>query len=105
MDGSSAKGDIANISVKPAKLSRTRITYLFGASVNTHFDQWKSDATTHKGLPSELIEIKKPEIRTGQDGDGHYSEIVVPDEFAPGSILVFATDMDVSVVETILSLR
>jgi glycogen debranching enzyme len=65
-------------------------------SVKTHFDQWKSGEKTHKGIPSELVAVKQPEIRTGQDDDGEYSEIVVPDEFAPGSIMVFSTDMDVS---------
>lgn len=50
----------------------------------------------HRGMDSELIDIAKPEIRTGEDGDGSYAEVVVPDEFAPGSIMVFATDMEVS---------
>lgn len=82
--------------VKPAKLSRTKVTYLFGASIKTHFDQWSNDPKLHKGIPSELVEISAPEIRTGKDSDGDYSEIVVPDEFPPGSIMVLATDMDVS---------
>jgi glycogen debranching enzyme len=82
--------------VKPAKLSRTKINYLCGASIKTHFDQWKDNANTHGGIPSELIELPAPEIRVGKDDDGEYSEIVVPDDFEPGSILLFATDMDVS---------
>jgi glycogen debranching enzyme len=84
------------IPVKPAKLSRTKVTYLCGASVKTHFDEWKDDPKTHGGIPSELVEIPTPEIRVGKDNDGEYSEIVVPDEFNPGSIMLFATDMDVS---------
>lgn len=33
-------------------------------------------------------------IRPGQDENGDYTEIVVPDSFDPGSIMVFETDMD-----------
>jgi glycogen debranching enzyme len=57
---------------------------------------WKDDPKNHYGLPSTLEDITQPEIRVGKDGDGDYSEIVVPDIFGPGSIMVFATDMTVS---------
>jgi glycogen debranching enzyme len=48
-------------------------------------------------MPSTLTEISedKVKINQGQDNDGAYEEIIVPDEFAPGSILVFATDINV----------
>jgi hypothetical protein len=42
-----------------------------------------------------LIEIDTPEIRVGKNDSGEYAEIVIPEEFNPGSIMVFATDMDV----------
>jgi glycogen debranching enzyme len=42
-----------------------------------------------------LIEIETPEIRVGKNESGEYAEIVIPEEFNPGSIMVFATDMDV----------
>jgi hypothetical protein len=42
-----------------------------------------------------LIEIDTPEIRVGKNESGEYAEIVIPEEFNPGSIMVFATDMDV----------
>ena len=43
-----------------------------------------------------MIEIETPEIRVGKNESGEYAEIVIPEEFNPGSIMVFATDMDVS---------
>jgi glycogen debranching enzyme len=82
--------------VKPIKLSKSTVKYLCGASVKTHFDQWKDDPTTHRGIPSELIEISAPVINKGTDSDGEYSKIVVPDVFEPGSIMLFETDMPVS---------
>ncbi|OCF71062.1 glycogen debranching enzyme [Kwoniella mangroviensis CBS 8886] len=80
--------------IKPIKLSRTNISYLFGASVSTDFSQWKSDPKTHKGIPSKLEEIPQPNIVQGQDNDGLYSEISIPDRFDPGSVMVFSTSMD-----------
>ena len=85
-----------DVAVKPIKLSRTKITHILGAGLKTHLDQWQDDANIHRGIPSELINIATPEIRTGEDADGAYSEVVVPDEFPPGSILLFETDMVVS---------
>ncbi|WWD07354.1 glycogen debranching enzyme [Kwoniella europaea PYCC6329] len=73
--------------IKPIKLSRTNISYLFGASVCTDFSQWKSDPKTHKGIPSKLEEIAQPNIVQGQDHDGLYSEISIPERFDPGSIM------------------
>jgi len=83
-------------SVKPINLSRTKITYLCGASLKTHFDQFKESTKSFGGIPSELVEIDTPEIRVGEKDGEEYSEIVIPAEFEPGSIMLFATDMDVS---------
>ncbi|KAK8847657.1 glycogen debranching enzyme [Kwoniella newhampshirensis] len=80
--------------IKPIKLGRTKINYLFGASISTRFNEWKDDPKTHKGIPSTLTEISEPAIRTGTDGDGEYQEIVIPDVFEPGSIMVFSTAME-----------
>jgi len=86
----------ADVSVKPIKLHKSNVKYLFGASVKTHFDQWKEDATTHRGMPSELVSVPEPVVNKGTDTDGDYSEIVVPDVFEPGSIMLFQTEMPVS---------
>ena len=61
--------------------------------MKTDYSQWKDDPSTHKGIPSSLQELPAPEIIRGQDGDGDWAEILVPDVFEPGSIMLFATDM------------
>ena len=81
--------------MKPITLSRTKVSYLFGASLKTNFSQFEESTSSFKGIPSELIEIETPEIRVGKNDSGEYAEIVIPEEFNPGSIMVFATDMDV----------
>lgn len=77
-------------------MSRTRVQYLAGASISTRFSEWKDDANTHYGIPSTLNEIPASKVMTKmiQDESGESTEIHVPDEFGPGSVLLFATDMD-----------
>jgi glycogen debranching enzyme len=82
--------------VKPIKLSRTKISYLMGATLKTRYDEFKEDPEMFHGIPSTLEEISEPVIRTGHDHDGVYTEVVVPEKFEPGSIMLFTTDMDVS---------
>lgn len=57
-------------------------------------DQDPSTNSTFKGLQSNMQEIAKPIIHSGSDGEGQYEEVVVPDYFPPGSVMVFATHMD-----------
>lgn len=82
--------------VKPIRLGRTSISYIFGASIKTRFEEWKDDPSTHRGIPSTLREIVPPEITKGTENGEEYQEVVVPEDFAPGSIMVFATQMSVS---------
>ncbi|EIW71077.1 hypothetical protein TREMEDRAFT_37541 [Tremella mesenterica DSM 1558] len=80
--------------IKPIKLSRSKVSFICGASVKTHYNEWQDDSKTHRGIPSTLEEIKDVQIRTGRDADGDYSELIVPDVFEPGSIILFSTDVD-----------
>lgn len=82
--------------VKPIRLGRTSISYIFGASIKTRFEEWEDDPSTHRGIPSTLTEIGPPEITKGIENGEEYQEVVVPEDFAPGSIMVFATQMSVS---------
>ena len=79
--------------INPLKISRSSVNFIFGASVKINANEWKDDKEIHRGMPSELIEVSSPEIRHGKDDDGEYAEIVVPNEFPPGSIMVFETAM------------
>lgn len=82
--------------VNPMKLSRTKVQYIFGASLRTRREEWKDDDKVHLGIPSTLEEIPESavKIENGQDDNGGYSQVIVPERFDPGSIMLFRTDMD-----------
>src|SRR4051812_19285002 len=85
----------SRLSVNPFKLSRQHVKYVFGASIRTRINEYKEGETTHKGIPSTLIELPPPELRSGNDENGMYTDIVVPQDFEPGSIMLFATELEV----------
>lgn len=51
------------------------------------------DTKVLRGLPSNLVDLPPVVAIEGSDQDGPYSEIVVPDNFPPGSIMLFATQL------------
>ena len=80
--------------VNPIQLRRTRAKYILGAKVEiTAYDPPK-DKDLLKGLPSKLVDIPPIEIYKKNDDYGPYSEIVVPDIFPPGSVMVFETQIE-----------
>lgn len=80
----------------PVRLDHTRVKFVAGAIVNVKSTALRDTETTLRGLDAELIPIPpfdglhKKDQNTGAD----YAEIVVPVEFPPGSVLVFATWVD-----------
>lgn len=52
-----------------------------------------STKQTFRGLQCEIEDISSPQINSGSDHDGQFEEVIVPDKFPPGSIMVFATHM------------
>lgn len=81
------------IIVSPIKLRRQTVSYITGASISIPSYERVSDAALLKGLPSELIAIPDSAAHEGNDAEGPYTDIIVPDTFPPGSIMVFATAM------------
>lgn len=63
--------------------------------MKTHPEQFNESDQTFKSIPSELVEITECEVRAGSDENGSYAEVVVPNQFEPGSILLFKTEMKV----------
>lgn len=51
------------------------------------------DSKLLRGLPSKLHDIPEPKLVEGQDADGLFTELVIPDHFPPGSIMLFKTSM------------
>lgn len=79
----------------PFKLDRTRVTYILGKSLEVTSREASQDKRYLDGLPSKLSDLAEPEVRTTEEGGNlRCSEIVVPDFFPPGSIMLFETEMD-----------
>lgn len=80
--------------ISPFKLNRTKVQYIMGKTLQvTSLEFERNDKILH-GLPSQLIDVASPLIKEGQDDDGLYSEVNVPDTFPPGSIMLFSTYME-----------
>ncbi|KAK0522150.1 bifunctional 4-alpha-glucanotransferase/amylo-alpha-1,6-glucosidase [Tilletia horrida] len=83
--------------INPIRLNRTKVQYIMGKTLQVTERTLQEDAKTLRGLPSKLVDVPCPHIEEGRE-DGSdalaYSEIIVPDVFPPGSIMLFATRMD-----------
>lgn len=80
--------------VPPVILRGSKVRYILGGvlEITSHEDQ--STKSTFKGLQCKLQNISSPEIHSGIDNDGQYEEVIVPEYFPPGSVMVFATHME-----------
>ena len=74
-------------------LRGSKATFIAGASLEMTSSKDSSTKETFKGLEAKLQEIDNPRIVSNSDGDGHYDEVIVPDYFPPGSVMVFSTFM------------
>ena len=84
----------ARLLVGPIKLRRTRTRFIFGAHIEIPHYEISKDAKTIRGLPSTLVDIKNIAVPQRSDGERAYSEIVVPEYFPPGSIMLFETQQE-----------
>lgn len=74
-------------------LRGSKATYIAGASLEIISHENRTSKDTLKGLQADLKEISNPRIISNNDGDGHFDEVIVPDYFPPGSVMVFSTVM------------
>ncbi|KAJ3850530.1 glycoside hydrolase family 13 protein [Lentinula lateritia] len=92
--------------ISPIKLRRTRAKFIMGASIDITSYNVSADAKTLKGLPHKLVEMSPVVVPQGLDDESPYSEIIVPEYFPPGSIMLFEThlqDHDASLEEFVVS--
>ncbi|KAG9055834.1 hypothetical protein FS842_001061 [Serendipita sp. 407] len=80
--------------IKPIQLRRTKAKFIYGASLDIHSYEDVNDPKLLKGLNSTLCLLPPVEGRNGADNDGPYQEIIVPDSFPPGSIMLFSTKLE-----------
>ena len=86
--------DHTNSSVAPIRLDGTQVKFVAGASVSIKSTESRDTAKELRGLDAELISIPPVTGQIKKNGSVSYSEIVVPDNFPPGSVMVFATWVD-----------
>ncbi|KAF5317624.1 hypothetical protein D9758_018222 [Tetrapyrgos nigripes] len=75
------------------KLRRTQAKFIYGASIDISSYDIPQDAQTLKGLPSKLVEMNPVVVPQGLDAEGPFSEILIPEYFPPGSIMLFETNL------------
>lgn len=66
---------------------------MYGAHIEFSSYDINKDVDLLRGLPGKLIEIQEVLAPQGLDNDGPYAQILVPEYFPPGSIMLFETAM------------
>ena len=74
-------------------LRQTKATFVLGAALDIRSHDDPSDERTLRGLDGELVRLDAPAMHEKSDGDGAFVEVVVPDHFPAGSVLILATEM------------
>ncbi|KAF8202559.1 glycoside hydrolase family 13 protein [Pholiota molesta] len=87
------KGSKARGHIEPFKLRRTRARFVLGASIDVTSYDIPEDEKLLRGLPSKLQEMPPVVVPQGLDHEGPYAEVVVPEYFPPGSIMIFETQL------------
>jgi hypothetical protein len=82
-----------SFTVNPIKLRQTRAHFILGASIEITSSELPHDPKILRGLHSKLHEMAPVAVPQGLDHEGPYSEVIVPNFFPPGSVLVFQTQL------------
>ena len=75
-------------------MRRTKAKFILGTSINVASYEIDDDPELIKGLPSSLVDIEPVIPVEGVDYEGPFSDIIVPETFPPGSIMVFETQLE-----------
>ncbi|TFK32810.1 glycoside hydrolase family 13 protein [Crucibulum laeve] len=79
--------------IKPIQLRRTRAKFILGTSLDIPTYDAGSDPDTLSGLPAKLLDNASVVVPQGLDHEGPYAEIIIPEHFPPGSIMIFETQL------------
>ncbi|TCD67967.1 hypothetical protein EIP91_011768 [Steccherinum ochraceum] len=88
-----SKGNKDRGFITPIKLRRTKAKFVYGAHIDISSYDVDKDPSTLRGLPGKLVEMPEVVAPQGLDGEGPFAEIIVPDYFPPGSVMIFETQM------------
>ncbi|KZP16628.1 glycoside hydrolase family 133 protein [Athelia psychrophila] len=86
-----SKGAKGRGHIDPIRLRRTRAKFVLGNTLEISAYEVAEDESTLRGLPSKLVDMPEVVVPQGLDAEGPYSEIIVPEVFPPGSIMIFET--------------
>lgn len=89
----SLPGTDSCLTVTPIKLRRTQAKFVLGSSIDISSYEMAEDDKFFRGLPSTLKPIDPVEPQESSDHEGPYVEIIVPDYFPPGSMMLFETQL------------
>ncbi|EMD39051.1 glycoside hydrolase family 13 protein [Gelatoporia subvermispora B] len=79
--------------IDPIKLRGTKAKFIYGAHIAISSYDIRDDPNLLRGLPGKLVDMPTVVVPQGLDSEGPYAEIVVPEYFPPGSIMVFETHL------------
>ncbi|KAF7796344.1 hypothetical protein EIP86_007521 [Pleurotus ostreatoroseus] len=79
--------------IDPIKLRRTKAKFIYGAQIEFKSYDNSSDEKLLRGMQAKLVELPPVVVPQGLDGDGPYAEVVVPESFPPGSVMLFETQL------------
>jgi len=79
--------------IKPIQLRRTKAKFILGSYINVTSYDIDQDPNILRGLPSSLVDIEPVIPHEGSDHEGPFSEVVVPDFFPPGAVMLFETQL------------
>ncbi|KDR65730.1 hypothetical protein GALMADRAFT_81520 [Galerina marginata CBS 339.88] len=88
-----SKGSKDRGHLDPIKLRRTKARFILGAILDISSYEIPHDPDFLKGLPSKLDEMLPVVVPQGLDHEGPYAEVIVPERFPPGSVMVFETQL------------
>ena len=78
----------------PIILRQTKAKFVLGGSLNVSSYKDVADPKIMYGLPNTLEDLPSPPIEYKSDSEGSFAEIVIPQHFPSGSVLIFATEME-----------
>lgn len=80
--------------VSPITLRRTKATFVLGAALEIESEADANDKSTLRGMKASLSSLPVPPMSNKTDDDGPFLEVLVPEHFPPGSVIVLATEME-----------
>lgn len=75
------------------KLRRSRAKFIYGAHLEFASYDPRDDETELRGIDGKLVEMPPVVVPQGLDDEGPYAEVIVPEYFPPGSIMLFETQL------------